>query len=107
MNEQELQDELKRIGKGCERRRFIDPYSPRLTTERRISLESKEKPDGGASGDYQPQHKEFDVGKHTINIAVKFDRHGPNAQLYRDKVRQRIREIREDRTKWEAEEDKR
>ena len=47
------------------------------------------------------------MGKHTINIAAKFDRHGPNAQANRDKIRQRIREIREERAKYDAEANKR
>ena len=52
-------------------------------------------------------HKEFDVGMHSINITVTVDRHGPNSRLYRDKIRQRIREIREERAKWDADKDKR
>ncbi len=33
-----------------------------------------------------------------INITVRFDRHGPNAQHYRERLRQRIAEIRAERT---------
>ncbi len=33
-----------------------------------------------------------------VNITVRFDRHGPNAQHYRERLLQRTAEIRAERT---------